>query len=123
MSFVVPPGGFAGFSQMTPASRAALGKVGGNGGGRRRRKSRKVKASGGGKRRILYQNTCDKALVWTTSHCQDQESPQLVVQNLTFADGNATGETVDGGGGGAIFVRGGQFKVVNSQFVRNPLEK
>ena len=27
-SFTVPPGGFAGFSQMTPASRAALGGIG-----------------------------------------------------------------------------------------------
>jgi hypothetical protein len=78
-----------------------------------------VTLSGGGKRRILYMNTCDKAQGWTTSHCQDQDHPQLTVQNLTFADGNATGETVDGGGGGAIFVRGGRFKVVNSRFVRN----
>ena len=33
------------------------------------------------------------------------------MQNLTFADGNSTGETTEGGGGGAIFVRGGRFKV------------
>ncbi len=39
-------------------------------------------------------------------------TPHLTVQNLTFADGNSTGETVEGGGGGAIFVRGGRFKVV-----------
>ena len=79
----------------------------------------KVTLSGGGQRRILYMNTCDQAQGWTTSHCQDQESPQLTVQNLTFADGNSTGETAEGGGGGAIFVRGGRFKVVNSRFVRN----
>jgi hypothetical protein len=78
-----------------------------------------VTLSGEGKRRILYMNTCDKSLTFTTSHCQDQDSPQLTVQNLTFAEGNATGETIDGGGGGAIFVRGGRFKVVNSRFVRN----
>lgn len=78
-----------------------------------------VTLSGGGKRRILYQNTCDAAQVWTTSHCQNQSSPKLVVQNLTFANGNSTGKKTDGGGGGAIFVRGGQFKVVNSVFVRN----
>ncbi|WP_196439240.1 hypothetical protein [Planomonospora sp. ID67723] len=79
----------------------------------------KVTLSGGGKRRILYMNTCDKAQVWTTSHCDDQKTPQLTVQNLTFADGNATGERLDGGGGGAVFVRGGRLKVVNSRFVRN----
>jgi hypothetical protein len=79
----------------------------------------KVTLSGGGKRRILYLNTCDKAQGWTTSHCQDQESPQLTVQNLIFADGDSTGDTTEGGGGGAIFVRGGQFKVVNSLFVNN----
>ena len=44
-------------------------------------------------RRILYMNTCDQAQGWTTSHCQDQDHPQLTVQNLTFADGNSTGET------------------------------
>jgi hypothetical protein len=64
-------------------------------------------------------NTCDRAQGWTTSHCQDQDHPRLTVQNLTFADGDATGEETDGGGGGAIFVRGGRFKVVNSRFVRN----
>ncbi|GII59493.1 hypothetical protein Pth03_78820 [Planotetraspora thailandica] len=79
----------------------------------------KVTLSGGGKRRILYMNTCDQAQGWTTSHCDDQEQPRLTVQNLTFADGDATGQTVDGGGGGAIFVRGGRLKVVNSRFIRN----
>ena len=48
-----------------------------------------VTLSGGGQRRILYMNTCDAAQGWTTSHCQDQETPQLTVQNLTFADGNS----------------------------------
>jgi hypothetical protein len=79
----------------------------------------KVTLSGGGRRRILYMNTCDRAQGWTTSHCNDQDQPRLTVQNLTFADGNATGEQTDGGGGGAIFVRGGRVKVVNSRFVRN----
>ena len=79
----------------------------------------KVTLSGGGERRILYMNTCDPDQVWTTPHCQDQESPQLVVQNLTFVDGDSTGETAEGGGGGAVFVRGGRFKVVNSTFLRN----
>jgi hypothetical protein len=79
----------------------------------------KVTLSGAGQRRILYMNTCDPAQGFTTSHCQDQDHPQLTVQNLTFADGNSTGERAEGGGGGAVFVRGGRFKVVNSRFVRN----
>jgi len=78
-----------------------------------------VTLSGGGQRRILYMNTCDEAQVFTTSHCQDQDHPRLTVQNLTFADGDSTGETVEGGGGGAIFVRGGRVKVVNSRFSGN----
>lgn len=82
----------------------------------------KVTLSGEGRRRILYMNTCDKAQKWTTSHCQDQDRPQLTVQNLTFADGNATGQRADGGGGGAVFVRGGRLKVVGSSFVRNRCE-
>jgi hypothetical protein len=81
-----------------------------------------VTLDGGGSRRILYMNTCDQALVWTTSHCQDQDHPRLTVQNLRFVSGNSTGATEGlegGGGGGAIFVRGGRLKVVNSQFVGN----
>jgi hypothetical protein len=79
----------------------------------------KVTLSGGGRHRILYLNTCDQAQGWTTSHCQNQESPQLTVQNLTFVDGNSTGELTEGGGGGAIFDRGGRLKVINSVFKRN----
>ena len=78
-----------------------------------------VTLSGGGKRRILYQNTCDQRQTWTTSHCDDQATPRLVVQNLTFASGNATGETDEGGGGGAIFARGGRLKIVASLFTGN----
>lgn len=76
-----------------------------------------VTLSGGGNVRILYQNTCDEAQVWTTPQCQNQDHPQLTVQNLTFVDGNATGEDPDGGG--AIFVRGGRFKIINSRFFNN----
>jgi hypothetical protein len=79
----------------------------------------KVTLSGGGRVRILYQNTCDQAQKWTTSHCDDQPDPQLTVQNLTFVDGNSKGETLEGGGGGAIFVRGGRLKVINSRFFNN----
>jgi len=79
----------------------------------------RVTLSGSGTRRILYQNTCDRRQTWTTSHCDDQATPRLVVQNLTFADGDATGSTYDGGGGGAIFARGGRLKIVGSKFVGN----
>ena len=79
----------------------------------------KVTLSGGGARRILYLDTCDPAQVWTTSHCQDQATPRLVIQNMTFQDGNSTGQQYDGGGGGAIFDRGGQLKVINSVFSGN----
>lgn len=41
MSIIVPPGGFQGFSQMTPASRAALGGV--RRGSGARRKTKRVK--------------------------------------------------------------------------------
>ena len=79
----------------------------------------KVTLSGGGQRRILYQNTCDRRQTWTTSHCDDQALPRLTVQNLRLVDGNATGETLDGGGGGAIFARGGRLQVIHSAFARN----
>jgi hypothetical protein len=82
-----------------------------------------VTLSGGGKSRILYQNTCDQRLVWTTSHCQDQATPKLVLRNLTFTRGNSTGSLEEGGGGGAVFVRGGRLSVVNSVFTRNRCDK
>ena len=37
----------------------------------------------------------------------------------TFADGNSTGQHYDGGGGGAIFDRGGQLRIVNATFSDN----
>jgi hypothetical protein len=76
----------------------------------------KVTLSGGGKHRILYMNGCDPAQHWITDHCQDYPHPRLVAQNLTFADG-AAGD-VDRGGG-AIYARSGQLKVVNSVFLGN----
>ncbi len=75
-----------------------------------------VTLSGAGQRRLLYQNTCDEALGITTSHCQDQDHPRLTIQNITLADGNSAGAAE---GGGAVFVRGGRVKVVNSTFLRN----
>lgn len=77
-----------------------------------------VTLSGGGTTRILYMNTCDPAQVWTTSHCQNQDTPTLTVQNLTFIDGNSTADTTYDGGG-AIWVRGGRFKIVNCRFLAN----
>jgi hypothetical protein len=88
-----------------------------------------VTLSGGGKRRILYSNTCTGH--WSTSNCTDQPYPQIVVQNITFADGyDGTPQATCtdnipscwyGGvsGGGAVYVEGGQFKAVNSRFIGN----
>ena len=81
----------------------------------------KVTLSGGGKRRILYQNTCDQAQVLHHLALPGPGDPRLVVQNLTFADGNATGETSRGRRRRRIFVRGGRLKVIDSRFVRQPL--
>ena len=80
----------------------------------------KVTLSGGGQRRILYMNTCDPDQVWTTPRCQDQDHPQLTLQNLTFVDGRANGMgAAETYGGGAVFARGGRLKIVNSRFFRN----
>ncbi len=78
----------------------------------------KVTLSGRDERRILYMNTCDPDQVWTTGHCQNQDHPRLTVQNLSFAHGNSKTE-MEYDGGGAIWVRGGRFKVINSRFVNN----
>jgi len=83
-----------------------------------------VTLSGQNQRRIFYMNTCDQAQVWTTPHCQNQDHPQLTIQNIGFTRGNSTGQTtVDGGGGGgsggAVYVRGGQVRVLNSTFTNN----
>jgi hypothetical protein len=78
----------------------------------------KVTLSGGGSSRILYMNTCDQQQKWTTSHCQNQDHPELSVQNLTFIDADSRGEK-EFDGGGAIWIRGGRFKLVNSRFFNN----
>lgn len=77
-----------------------------------------VTLSGGGKTRILYMNTCDQAQKWTTPMCQNQDHPRLTVQNLTFVDGNSKNEP-EFDGGGAIWVRGGRFRLVNTRFFNN----
>ena len=78
-----------------------------------------VTLDGLNQRRILYMNTCDPAQVWTTPHCNDQDHPRLSIENMTFIRGNASGNHDQGGGGGAIFVRGGQLSVTNSTFDNN----
>ncbi len=80
-----------------------------------------VTLSGGGERRILYMNTCDQAQHWTTSHCQNQDHPRLTIQHLDFVDGNSEGEEYDGGG--AVWVRGGRFKIVNCRVKRNVCDR
>jgi hypothetical protein len=78
-----------------------------------------VTLDGLGQRRILYMNTCDRDQIWTTPTCQNQDHPRLTLQGMAFTRGDATGETVEGGGGGGVFVRGGQVQVFDSTFVAN----
>lgn len=78
-----------------------------------------VTLSGSGNHRILYMNTCDQDQVWTTAMCNDQDHPRLTVQNITFIDANSKSEPEEIEGGGAIFVRGGRFKLVNTRFFNN----
>jgi predicted outer membrane repeat protein len=78
----------------------------------------KVALSGSNLRRILYMNTCDPDLVWTTSHCQNQDHPQLTLQNLIFIEGNTAAEDLSAGGG-AVWARGGRLKVVQCRFFNN----
>lgn len=77
-----------------------------------------VTLSGGTTTRILYMNTCDPNQHWTSTRCDNQDSPHLTVQNLTFINANSTNEA-QYDGGGAIWVRGGRFKVVNCRFFNN----
>ena len=82
----------------------------------------KVTLSGGGKIEILYMDTCDQQQVWTTSHCNDQQWPNLTVQNISFTHGYSGVHQGNGQhpyGGGAIYAEGGQFKAVNSRFIDN----
>lgn len=83
----------------------------------------KVTLSGGGTTRILYMATCDKAQVYPPGNgdCNTNPGVQLVVQNITFVDGNAKGidDGDNKGGGGAIYAQGGSLKVVNARFFHN----
>jgi hypothetical protein len=77
----------------------------------------KVTLGGEGRRRILYMNTCDRALVWATAHCEDQATPRLVVRGMRLRGGDATGEVVDGGG--ALSSIGVSWDVRASRFTGN----
>ena len=78
----------------------------------------RVTLSGQNQRRILYMNTCDEDQKWTTDRCQNQDHPRLTIQNLTFINGNSKSDT-EYTGGGAVWVRGGRFKIVNCRFFNN----
>ncbi|HTV17306.1 MAG TPA: hypothetical protein VMG12_01505 [Polyangiaceae bacterium] len=77
-----------------------------------------VTLNGDDRTRILYMNTCDGDQHWTTTHCDNQETPRLTVQNITFMHGDSTDED-EYDGGGAIWARGGQLRVINSRFFNN----
>jgi hypothetical protein len=81
----------------------------------------KITLSGGDVTRILYMNTCDPKQHWTSPHCDNQATPRLTVQNLTFVHGDSTNEP-EYQGGGAIWARGGQLKVIGSRFFNNTCE-
>ena len=81
----------------------------------------KVILDGQGARRILYQNACDGDLGIDNTRCDLQDYPQTTVQNLTFINGFVPASEEEGGG--AIFVRGGNFKIVNCRFFNNHAEK
>ena len=72
----------------------------------------KVTLSGGGKIRILYMSTCDAAQVYPSGpgDCNTNAGVQLVVQNITFVDGNSTGipDGNDNAGGGGAGLRAGR---------------
>jgi hypothetical protein len=79
----------------------------------------RVTLDGLGQRRILYMNTCDRDQIWTTPTCQNQDHPRLTIQDIGFTRGDPMAETIEGGGGGAVFVRGGQVQVFDSTFAAN----
>lgn len=88
----------------------------------------KVTLSGANNKRILYIDTCDTSLGSVSGNClYAPKWPEVTVQNITFANGNATNAPFvspgdpngRNGGGGAIFALGGRLKVVRSVFVQN----
>jgi hypothetical protein len=81
-----------------------------------------VTLSGMGKRRILYENACDPRQ-YRRRNCQDSARPHLVVQHITLANGNSSGDKDWGGGGGAILSYGGRLKIVDTTFVGNRCDR
>jgi hypothetical protein len=82
----------------------------------------KITLSGGGKNRILRQNTCDESLHYTSTRCDLQTTPHLIVQNIGLTDGMGLADELSNNdiyGGGAIYVQGGTFKAVNVTFTNN----
>jgi predicted outer membrane repeat protein len=77
----------------------------------------KVTLSGDGARRILYMDTCDRHQVWTTSHCEQQATPRLVIDGLTFEHGLSEGDGATGGG--AVYAFGGRVLIEHSTFADN----
>lgn len=85
-----------------------------------------ITLSGSGTTRILYMNTCDESLTWTTPMCDNQDHPRLTVQNITFVDGSTTGVSGDiediedeEVSGSAVYAYGGRFKAVNTRWFNN----
>src|SRR5262249_53743176 len=71
-----------------------------------------------------YMNACDNAHggyppPTVPGDCNDQVTPKLTLQNLTFVDGSKKVGNVETGGGGAVYIRGGRTKIINSRFFRN----
>jgi hypothetical protein len=81
-----------------------------------------VTLSGAKKRRILWENACDPRQV-RLKNCQDSRHPLLVVQHITLAHGNSSGNDYFAGGGGAIFSYGGQLRIVDSTFIGNRCDR
>lgn len=81
-----------------------------------------VTLDGNDQRGIFYANACEESFGWLSSNCNNETTPLIVFQNITLQRGNAT-DAPDGldsvGGGGAIGMRGGQFKAVNVTFRDN----
>ena len=62
-----------------------------------------ITLSGGGRNRVLRQNTCDRNLHYTSSHCQDQETPHLVLQNIGLGAGKAAANATEKGAARHMF--------------------
>ncbi len=76
----------------------------------------KITLAAEGANRIIYQNTCDESLVWTSPRCDIQGAPHLVLQNIALSGGRGSagkGSLHGVLGGGAVYVRGGTFKAYN----------